>query len=57
MAKNTTPAAPTTTGKQVKQHPTPDVRAPLVTDMQSARDYGYCSPYKGKAAGGKGGKP
>lgn len=48
MAKNTTPVSPSSTGKQVREQKGVDPRDPLVTDMQSAREYGGCSPSKGK---------
>lgn len=48
MAKNTTPVAPSTTGKQARAGAGGDPRAPLATDMASARQYGPCSPAKGK---------
>ena len=48
MAKNTTPVAPNAKGKQAHAKKGPDVRKPLVTDMASAKEHGYCSPSKGK---------
>lgn len=48
MAKATTPVKPNATGKNAKVHDKPNIRAPLVTDMASAREHGRCSPSKGK---------
>ncbi len=48
MATNTTPVAPNADGNKTTTKKGVDPRQPLVTDMQSARDYGRCSPSKGK---------
>lgn len=48
MAKNTTPVKPTSVGRQARSQKGPDIRKPLKTDMDSAREHGRCSPTKGK---------